>query len=87
MRTTSLKPDKKLCLKAVFVCILLTVGFYWRDHLLKLISMIGDRDAIIDFLGQYDVMGPVILFFIIGLQVFLAVIPGHAFIVAGLSCR
>ena len=48
-----------------------------------MISIIGDRDAIAAFLQQYGVVGPLILFIILALQVFLAVIPGHAFIVAG----
>jgi uncharacterized membrane protein YdjX (TVP38/TMEM64 family) len=56
---------------------------HWRVQLLEIFSMIGDRDAIVEFLQGYGVLGPVVLFFILGLQVFLAVIPGHAFIVAG----
>ncbi len=48
-----------------------------------MISIIGDRDAIINYLQPYGILGPLVLFIILMLQVFLAVIPGHAFIVAG----
>ena len=36
-----------------------------------------------NFLQPFGIMGPLVLFIILVLQVFLAVIPGHAFIVAG----
>ena len=83
MHTTKLKADKKRWMKAVLVLIGLISIFLWRIQLLEMISMIGDRDAIATFLHQYGVVGPLILFIILTLQVFLAVIPGHAFIVAG----
>jgi uncharacterized membrane protein YdjX (TVP38/TMEM64 family) len=48
-----------------------------------MLSMIGDRDAIVELLQGYGLWGPLVLSIILGLQVFLAVIPGHAFMVAG----
>ena len=60
------------------------IGFWiFRSELMEIFSMIGDREAIVNYLNNYGVLGPVVLFVILGLQVFLAVIPGHAFIVAG----
>ncbi len=83
MRSKILFADKKRWIKAIIVLIVLVAIFFWRVQILDVISTIGDRDAIAGLLQQYGVLGPVVLFFILGLQVFLAVIPGHAFIVAG----
>ena len=83
MRITNLLTDKKRWMKAVLGLIGLIAILYWRVQVVEMISMIGDRDAIAEFLQQYGVLGPVILFIILVLQVFLAVIPGHAFMVAG----
>ena len=67
------------------IAILATLVGIWiaRSELVEIFSMIGDRDAIVAYLGQYGALGPIVLFVILGLQVFLAIIPGHAFIVAG----
>ena len=66
---------------------LILVGFlaivYWWSDLSAFFLLIGDRDFIVDYLQQYGPLGPAVLFCILALQVFLAVIPGHAFIVAG----
>lgn len=66
---------------------LILVGFlavvYWWSDLKALFSQVGDRDLIVANLEQYGPLGPVVLFSALMLQVFLAVIPGHAFIVAG----
>ena len=61
---------------------ILTVVYWWSD-LRAFFLLIGDRNFIVDYLQQYGPLGPVMLFCILMLQVFLAVIPGHAFIVAG----
>ena len=83
MRTINLNTHKNLWIKTVIVVTGLIIILYWRVQLLELISMIGNRDAIVEFLGGYGVLGPLVLSFILALQVFLAVIPGHAFMVAG----
>jgi len=67
----------------IALIILLSLVWVYRSALVEVISMIGDRDAIAAYLGEYGALGPVVLAIILGLQVFLAVIPGHAFIVAG----
>lgn len=83
MRINNLLTDKKLWIKVACLLIGVVSIVFWQDQLLELVSLIGDRDAIGEFLEQYGILGPVVLFVILGLQVFLAVIPGHAFIVAG----
>ena len=69
---------KGLVLAAVLVCL-----WHWRVELGELATMIGDREAIVAYLEQYQGWGPAVLSVILGAQVFLAVIPGHAFMVAG----
>lgn len=69
--------------KVAFVFIGFIAVLYWWEQLLDMLSMIGDRDAIVAFLNQFGFLGPIVLSSILGLQVFLAVIPGHAFMVAG----
>lgn len=67
-----------LCVAAALICI-----WHWRTPLGELAAMIGDREAIVAYLQPYQGWGPCVLALILGSQVFLAVIPGHAFIVAG----
>jgi len=54
----------------------------WRAELSDSLSLIGDRGAIVAYLEQYQGWGPVFLALIFGNQVFLAIIPGTAFMVA-----
>ena len=55
----------------------------YRASLYELISLAGDRQALIGMLDGYGGLGAVLLFLILALQVLLAAIPGHAFMVAG----
>lgn len=57
--------------------------WYWRAELQSLFVFISDRDAIVAFLQGYQAWGPIVLSVILAAQVFLAIIPGHAVIVAG----
>jgi len=75
--------NKTRFLKRLSLLIVVIMLIYWREYLISAIMIIGDRDEIITILGNYGVLGPAVLSMILGLQVFLAVIPGHAFIVAG----
>jgi uncharacterized membrane protein YdjX (TVP38/TMEM64 family) len=69
--------------KAAFGLICFVATFLWREQLSDMFSLIRDRDAIVEFLNQFGLLGAIALSVILGLQVFLAVIPGHAFMVAG----
>jgi uncharacterized membrane protein YdjX (TVP38/TMEM64 family) len=69
--------------KFIIVLAAAVIIWYWRNPLLNLISIIGDRDRIIEYIQGFGPWGPIVLFLILGAQVFLAVIPGHAFMVAG----
>ena len=83
MYTKKLSVNKKRYLKASIILLALTSIIYWRIQILEMIKMIGDREAIAAYLQQFGVVGPILLFIILAMQVFLAVIPGHAFMVAG----
>jgi len=83
MNISNLKANRSKWIKVASALLLLAMIVYWHDQLLIIISIIGDREAIVEFLDQYGIWGPFVLFAILTLQVFLAVIPGHAFIVAG----
>ena len=61
---------------------LLVIG-YWSADLVEFFALVGDREVIIEYLNQYGPLGPVVLFVILTLQVFFAILPGHAFIIAG----
>jgi uncharacterized membrane protein YdjX (TVP38/TMEM64 family) len=83
MRPHQVIANNKRWIKAAILPLLLLLVIYWRVEIVEILSMIGDRDGIVNFIAGYGVLGPVVLSVILALQVFLAVIPGHAFMVAG----
>jgi len=58
------------------------LAIWWRP-LVEMFSMIGNQEAIAAYLQDHGLSGLIILFILLFLQVFLAPIPGHAFMVAG----
>jgi len=74
---------KSWLLKGGLSIIALLVIGYWRSDLVEFFALIGNREVIIEYLNQYGPLGPVVLFVVLSLQVFFAILPGHAFIVAG----
>ena len=83
MNTKKLHVNTKQWGRAILILLGLTIILYWRVQIFEMIKMIGDREAIAAYLQQFGVAGPILLFIILALQVFLAIIPGHAFMVAG----
>ncbi|MFN2153519.1 MAG: TVP38/TMEM64 family protein [Anaerolineales bacterium] len=83
MNLSHIKRNKSKWLKIALAILGVAAALYWRTQLFEIIAMIGNREAIVAYLEQYGILGPLVLFVILGLQVFLAIIPGHAFIVAG----
>lgn len=61
---------------------LVALVIWWRP-LIEMFKMVGDQDAVAVYLQDYGLAGLVVLFILLFLQVFLAPIPGHAFMVAG----
>ena len=54
-----------------------------RQPLFELLVLLKDREAVIAYLQGYGGWGPVVLTLIIVLQVLIATIPGHVFMIAG----
>jgi uncharacterized membrane protein YdjX (TVP38/TMEM64 family) len=59
------------------------VTWFYRTPLMELLSLVGDREGMIETLSQYDGLGMALLFIILFLQVIVAAIPGHFFMLAG----
>lgn len=54
-----------------------------KQPICELLVLLKDREAVIAYLQGYGAWGPVILTLIIILQVLIATIPGHVFMIAG----
>jgi uncharacterized membrane protein YdjX (TVP38/TMEM64 family) len=69
-------------MRAGLVMIGLLGAWGYRVPLWNAMSMIGDPKAIVDYLRQFESYGLVILSILLLAQVFLALIPGQALMVA-----
>lgn len=67
--------------KLLLSIILLTAAWIYRDPLTELLQIIQDQEAVSAYLQGYGPLGPVVLFFLLIAQVFVAIIPGHALMV------
>ena len=63
------------------IAVVLAVLFVYRQPLVALLHIIGDQEAVSQYLQSFGVWGPVVLFVLMVAQVFVAVIPGHALMV------
>jgi uncharacterized membrane protein YdjX (TVP38/TMEM64 family) len=61
----------------------LVTAWVLRHSLSVFLMWIGDRQAVADSMQQFGAWGPGVLFLLMVLQAFLAVIPGHALMLAG----
>ena len=66
----------------IFFFIFLVLVWIMRQPLFDLLKWFGDRQAVGAFIQEFGIWGPVILFILLVLQVFLAFIPGQALMVA-----
>lgn len=55
----------------------------WRVPLLHFIEWLGDRQAVTEFMQGYGAWGPALYIFLLSLQIFVAMLPGHVLILAG----
>lgn len=62
---------------------LIAIVWIFRYQLQYIYYWFSDREAITSSIGQLGIWGPIVLFVLLILQVFLAMIPGHALMVAG----
>lgn len=61
----------------------LLAAWLLRSSLSDLLAWVGDREAVITSIQELGFWGPIVLFCLLVLQVFLALIPGHALMLAG----
>jgi uncharacterized membrane protein YdjX (TVP38/TMEM64 family) len=57
-------------------------SWYYRAPLLDGLRLFGDRDALVAYLQGFGVLGPIVLFLLVLIQLFVAFIPGHLLIAA-----
>jgi len=72
---------KKTFTVILFIAVLILVWIF-RIPAMNLLSWFGDREAVVSSVQNLGVWGPVVLFILLVLQVFLAFIPGQALMVA-----
>jgi len=82
MKTQNIKPIKKL-LPAILLFPTLITGFFFRSELVSFLSILQDHQAISAYIQNLGLWGPILLFALLVGQVFLAMIPGHALMMAG----
>lgn len=75
--------SRKYMLKGTLMVTGLITFWLLRSPLYAFAAWVGDRQAVTDTIHQFGAWGPVALFVLLVLQVFLAVIPGHALMLAG----
>jgi|CXWL01.1.fsa_nt_gi uncharacterized membrane protein YdjX (TVP38/TMEM64 family) len=61
--------------------VLLSLAVIYRQPVADYLRVITDQQAVSAYLQSYGPLGPIVLFFLLVAQVFVAVIPGHALMV------
>jgi uncharacterized membrane protein YdjX (TVP38/TMEM64 family) len=72
-----------LILKASAVVVGLILLLCFREPIIEILRIAGDREAVAAYLDQFGVLAPLLLGIILVLQVIVAAIPGHALMVGG----
>lgn len=70
----------------IIVGVLLLLGISgWRlqAQIMATFSILSDQEAVSAYIQSFGILGPLVLFFFHLLQVIIAFIPGHVFVVAG----
>jgi len=70
-------------LKITAIITALGLTYWFRQPLMELLHIVGDREAVAAYLSQFGVLAPLLLGIILVLQVIVAAIPGHALMVGG----
>jgi len=62
--------------------LLFSVVFWlYREPVFKMLALVKDRDGLVAYLETYGMWGPALLVLILVLQIMIAAIPGHIFMV------
>lgn len=80
MKTQASLPKTKK-IKIVVAMILPALAWHYRQPLAELLQIIQEQGSVSAYLQGYGPLGPLVLFFLLVAQVFVAVIPGHALMV------
>jgi uncharacterized membrane protein YdjX (TVP38/TMEM64 family) len=75
-------PNRKL-LQVALIGLAFLVLWVFRTPLISLMGVLQDQQAISAYVQRLGPLGPLVLFCLLVAQVFLAVIPGHALMMAG----
>lgn len=70
-------------LRGTAVCLLLIALIIFRQPIWALLQIVGNRDAVIAYLEQFGMAGPIVLGIVLVLQVIVAAIPGHILMIGG----
>ncbi len=65
------------------IALLLLIALALRDQVQNISQWFSDREAIVSSIEQMGIWAPIVFFILVILQVFVAIIPGHALILAG----
>jgi uncharacterized membrane protein YdjX (TVP38/TMEM64 family) len=76
-------PSRKNILKGFVLLVGLAALWLLRSKVATFLAWVGDRQAVTDTIHSLGAWGPLVLFILLVLQVFVVVIPGHALMLAG----
>lgn len=64
--------------------VILTLAILWtfRQPVWQLLSLVGDQEAVSAYLKGFGLLGPLVLAIVQLIQILVAVIPGHVFLIA-----
>jgi uncharacterized membrane protein YdjX (TVP38/TMEM64 family) len=71
------RPDKQSILKTGLVVLVVLALAWYRTPIMEVLSLVGDREALLVYIGAFGPAGLAMIYLILSLQVILAAIPGH----------
>ncbi len=75
--------SKKTLINTALTLTVLIALWLYRAELLSVITLLGDREGLIQEIEEYGALGSIILSAVLVLQVIIAALPGHLLIMAG----
>jgi uncharacterized membrane protein YdjX (TVP38/TMEM64 family) len=74
---------RNLIIAAIILLILAILGWRFQQQLLSTFAILSDQDAVSNTIQSFGILGPLVLGISHYLQVIIAFIPGHVFVLAG----
>lgn len=74
---------RKYIIIIVVLLLLGVAGWRLQSQIMATFTILSDQEAVSAYIQSFGVLGPLVLFFFHMLQVIIAFIPGHVFVVAG----